>query len=154
MPVSVDTRRRTRRVPTEDDIEDESLTQNRLRQEESVITNQTNGRGGDTDEEDDQQPRRAGQARNGRRATAGPSTSVASMNGNGNGTTQLDDDDPLKDFQDAPLDKSHLEKLRGLASDWTMTRTHIHDPAFGTVNDVAASIAEFEEGNKAKKVSD
>lgn len=152
MPISVKSRRRPRREPSAEEIEEDKSTQNRIRQQDSVIIDQTddhNNGNGDTDDEGDQQPRRRGPARNGQSKGAGTSSSVAE---NVNGTAEPGDDDPLKDFKDAPLDRTSAEKLKGLASDWSMTRNHIHVHAFGALDDVATSIAEFEDGEKGKEV--
>lgn len=146
MPISVNSRRRERRVPSPDDIEEDTPTQNRIRREDSMIINQTDdfgGNGEDMDDEDEQQPRRPGHSKNARREKVVE---------NGGDAADLEGDDPLIDFRDAPLDRNHLEKLKGLASDWTMTRTHIHIPAFSALNDVAISIAEFEDDERGGEV--
>lgn len=74
-----------------------------------------------------------------------------------NGNADEDDDadiDPLEELGDQPLDKAQAQKIHGYAQDWDMIRKSRHVHFYGVVKDVATSLAEFAEGDKAEKVSE
>lgn len=133
------TKHRVRREHTEEDIEDDGHSQRRLRQEESVIQQEER----DVDDEDEEKPRRPGKSKDARKAKLkAPVEAVAEGS---NDVADEEVEDPLRDFHGAPMGKKQLEKLKGLASDWTVERTNIHEPAFRALNDVATTIVEFED---------
>ncbi|KAI1789617.1 zinc-finger of the MIZ type in Nse subunit-domain-containing protein [Ganoderma leucocontextum] len=68
---------------------------------------------------------------------------------------EMDDEEeeelPLPDTRDHPLDKSQAVKIRQMAGDWAMTREKVHSASYGFLREVAASVAEFTEGDKGEK---
>ncbi|KAI0781981.1 hypothetical protein C8Q75DRAFT_812054 [Abortiporus biennis] len=102
------------------------------------------------DEEDQQQPRQKGKGKvkqervKQERSQAGPSQSQPEA--------EQEEEDFLKDFEEQPLSKLTAAKpLQGLSSDWGQVRIGVHKPAYGVLKDIAATIAEFAEGETEEK---
>ncbi|KIP08108.1 hypothetical protein PHLGIDRAFT_127242 [Phlebiopsis gigantea 11061_1 CR5-6] len=62
-----------------------------------------------------------------------------------------EEDDPLADFVDQPVDRQQSTRIAGLAKDWAQARTGIHVPAYLPVKDIASYVAEFADGEKGEK---
>lgn len=62
-----------------------------------------------------------------------------------------EEEEPLE-IPDQPLDKGRLSKLNGLASDWANIRENTHQSSFNVARDIAATIAEFGEGDSGAEV--
>lgn len=63
-----------------------------------------------------------------------------------------DEEDPLANFGDQPVDRQLGSKINGIAEDWGHINSSLHKLSYGLVRDVASSIAEFTDGQKAEKV--
>lgn len=63
-----------------------------------------------------------------------------------------EEDDPLASFVDQPVDRQQASRISGLAQDWEQARKNFHQPSYALVRDIAGSLAEFTEGDKAEKV--
>lgn len=61
-------------------------------------------------------------------------------------------DDPLANFVDQPVDKQQATRISGLAQDWSQARKAYHQSSYALVRDIAASVAEFTDGEKGEKV--
>ncbi|OBZ71434.1 E3 SUMO-protein ligase nse2 [Grifola frondosa] len=134
MPVSTSSRRtRTLRREPSDAIEEDGPSQLQRQEEEDV----------EDDEEDEDQPRRSSKAMKKERKRGGGRASQAEAVG----------DDPLKSFGDQPLDKNHAPKIAGMAKDWGTIKDELHKPWYGLIKDIAASHAEFTEGEQGEQVS-
>lgn len=66
----------------------------------------------------------------------------------------VNEEDILGDIADQPLDRQQMQKLQGLAQDWSTTRQGIHVTSFNLAIDVASALAEFGEGDDAEKVDE
>lgn len=126
MPVTT-TSRRQRRQPTED-IEDASLSQARADEVE--------------DEDEDEAPPRRVRGAKREKMRLGPAEDA----------DNLEVDDPLANFVDQPVDKQQATRISGLAQDWSQARKAYHQSSYALVRDIAASVAEFTDGEKGEKV--
>ena len=63
-----------------------------------------------------------------------------------------EEDIPVPEVSDQPLDKNQAMKIRQMATDWAHTREQVHSYSYGFLREVAASVAEFTEGEKGEKV--
>ncbi|CDO71464.1 hypothetical protein BN946_scf184909.g58 [Trametes cinnabarina] len=63
----------------------------------------------------------------------------------------VEEDIPIPELGDQPLDKNQAAKLRGMSSDWAMLRDKVHLPGYNFIREVASSVAEFTEGEKGEK---
>lgn len=134
MPAATSSRR-MRRQDT-DDIEDANATQ--ARDEEL-----------DDDVEAPSQPRRTKDAKKEGKARQ----EVEEDDAREDSDDGSDLDDPLADFTDQPVDKQQAMRIMGLSHDWGQIRQGIHVSSYDLVRDIASSLAEFQEGEKAEKVS-
>ncbi|KAI0761939.1 hypothetical protein BD413DRAFT_720575 [Trametes elegans] len=64
---------------------------------------------------------------------------------------EVEEDIAMPELKDHPLDKNQAAKLRGMSTDWAVVRDRVHKPGYTFVQEVAASLAEFMEGEKAEK---
>lgn len=129
MPVATSSRR-LRRQDT-DDIEDATATQTR----DGEL---------DDDVEAPSQPHR--RAKKDKKAPEEDNAREGSDDG-------MELDDPLADFTDQPVDKQQAGRIMGLSQDWAQIRQGPHASSYTLVRDIATSLAEFQEGEKAEKVS-
>ncbi|TBU43587.1 hypothetical protein BD309DRAFT_864000 [Dichomitus squalens] len=67
------------------------------------------------------------------------------------GEEEVEEDLPVPEINDQPLDKNQAMKIRQMASDWGYTRDKVHNASYGFLREVAASVAEFTEGEKGEK---
>ena len=63
-----------------------------------------------------------------------------------------EEDVPVPEVSDQPLDKNQAMKIRQMATDWAHTREQVHSYSYGFLREVAASVAEFTEGEKGEKI--
>ncbi|RDX53325.1 hypothetical protein OH76DRAFT_1399223 [Lentinus brumalis] len=132
MPVASSSRasKRHRRAPSSD-IEEDGPSQARPRQEEEDV---------EMDEEE-QQPRRS---KKDKKRQANQDDSDAEPN--------VDDEDvPVPEIKDQPLDRVTGQKVHGLAGDWAVLRDKVHSQSYNFVREVGAAVAEFTEGEKGEK---
>ncbi|KAI0648053.1 hypothetical protein C8Q79DRAFT_1109892 [Trametes meyenii] len=129
MPVASSSRR-TRRAPTSD-IEDDGPSQAQQPQEDVEM-----------DEEEDQ-PRRRKKSSKKKRAKE--------QDSDGEDVTVDQEDIPVPELKDYPLDKNQMTRLHGVSSDWALMRDKVHLPGYGFIREVASSVAEFTEGEKGEK---
>ncbi|PCH40098.1 hypothetical protein WOLCODRAFT_98254, partial [Wolfiporia cocos MD-104 SS10] len=54
-----------------------------------------------------------------------------------------EDDDPLENFGDQPLDRGQAQKLAGMASDWQTIKRKNLTPYYTVIRDVSTAFAEF-----------
>ena len=96
-------------------------------------------------DEEDEEPRRLKKAKKEKKRAAKDDSDA-----------EVDDEDeeelPLPDTRDHPLDRSQAMKIRAMAGDWSMTREKVHSVSYGFLREVAASVAEFTDGEKGEKV--
>ena len=64
----------------------------------------------------------------------------------------MDEDDPLADFKDQPVDRQQAQRINGIAMDWEQMRKGVHSSSYALVRDIASSIAEFVDPEKTEKV--
>jgi len=68
---------------------------------------------------------------------------------------ESDDDDGIIDienFRDHPLDRKDGTKLHGIAQDWELIRKQIHHSSFSLVKDVSISLADVMEAGQSAQV--
>ena len=63
------------------------------------------------------------------------------------------DAEMLDKLGDQPIDKASASKLSGLSEDWKRMRETIHANSYSLIQDVAATMAEFDEDDNSKGVS-
>lgn len=63
------------------------------------------------------------------------------------------DGEMLDKLGDQPIDKASANKLTGLSEDWKRMRETIHTNSYTLIQDVAATMAEFDEDDNNKGVS-
>lgn len=128
-------KKRHTRAPSSDIEEDSGPSQRKQQTQEEDV---------EMDEEEEQ-PRRSKKAK--KEKKRGPKD---------DSDAEMDDEEeeelPLPDTRDHPLDKSQAPKIRAMASDWAMTREKVHNASYGFLREVAASVAEFTDGEKGEKV--
>lgn len=66
---------------------------------------------------------------------------------------EAEEDAPIPELGDQPLDKNQAPKVHGMSADWALLRDKVHSTGYGFIREVAASVAEFTEGEKGEKVS-
>ncbi|TCD70538.1 hypothetical protein EIP91_002884 [Steccherinum ochraceum] len=136
MPVASSSRQRRRREPSSDIEEDMPATRARAND--------------DLEDDDDIAQAPARSSKKGRKQQKQEDDDDMDVDAAGD-----DDDEEVVDivsnFQDQPIDRSHLQTLGGLSGDWATLRTTFHDKYYPIVNDVGASVAEFVEGNNGEK---
>ena len=69
------------------------------------------------------------------------------------GAEEAQEEVPEAHIDDQPISKNEAKKLHGIIGDWAAMRDGVHMPGYGFVRDLAASVAEFTEGEKGEKVS-
>ncbi|THH01561.1 hypothetical protein EW026_g1173 [Hermanssonia centrifuga] len=138
MPVASSSRRgrRLRREPS-DVIEEDGPSQVQAALTEDIV---------EEDEEQEEHPRQVAVRGNGTRRVQ----REAEVEEQAEEDNELDLN-PLADFGEQPLDKAQATRIGGIASDWNSIRTQIHGNSYALVRDVAASIAEFTDGEKGDK---
>lgn len=99
-------------------------------------------------DEEEEQPRRGAKAVKAEKIKV---KRKVSENGNVD-EDENEDIDPLEDLGDQPLDKAQAQKIHGYSQDWDMIRKSRHVHFYALVKDVATTLAEFAEGDKAEKV--
>ncbi|KAI0354964.1 hypothetical protein OH77DRAFT_375203 [Trametes cingulata] len=136
MPVASSSRiKRQRRAPSSD-IEEDGPSQAPQPQEDV-----------DMDDEQEQQPRRSKKG-----VKKEKKKRAAEKDSDGEDIVEEEEEDiPIPELGDHPLDKEQAAKLHGFATDWSIMRTKVHMPGYGFICEVAASIAEFTEGEKGEK---
>ena len=134
MPVASSSRssKRHRRAPSSD-IEEDGPSQARPRQEEEDV---------EMDEEE-QQPRRHKKDKKKKRANQDDSDAEVHVD---------DEDIPVPEIKDQPLDRVLGQKVHGLAGDWALLRDRVHSQSYNFIREVGAAVAEFTEGEKGEKV--
>ncbi|KAI0754969.1 hypothetical protein C8Q80DRAFT_1142113 [Daedaleopsis nitida] len=136
MPAASSSRpsRNRRRAPSSD-IEDDgpSLAQPR-RQEEDVEM-----------EDEEEQPRRSRKGKKEKKKRAQQDDSDADV------AEEEEEDIPIPEIPNQPLDKNQAQKMRGFASDWASVRDKGHVLSYNFIKEIAASVAEFTEGEKSEK---
>ena len=134
MPVATSSRR-LRRQDT-DDIEDATATQTRDEELDDV--------------EAASQPRKSKSSKKEKKKAR---TQDDDNDAEGDDDDDQDFEDPLADFTDQPVDKQQAGRILGLSSDWAQLRQGPHVASYALVRDIASSLAEFQDGEKAEKVS-
>lgn len=137
MPVASYSRSKKRhtRAPSSDIEEDSGPSQRKPHTQEEDV---------EMDEEEDQ-PRRLKKTKK-EKKRAPKDDSDAELD------DEEEEDLPVPDTRDHPLDKSQAVKIRAMASDWAMTREKVHSASYPFLREVAASVAEFTDGEKGEKV--
>lgn len=64
-----------------------------------------------------------------------------------------EEDVPIPELGDQPLDRNQATRVHGMSSDWAILRDKVHLVGYGLTREIAASVAEFTEGEKGEKVS-
>ncbi|KAI0372159.1 hypothetical protein BV20DRAFT_991662 [Pilatotrama ljubarskyi] len=101
------------------------------------------------DDEQEQQPRRS---KKGVKKEKKGKKRAQQKDSDGEDIVEEEEEDiPIPDLGDHPLDKDQAPKLHGLATDWGLMRTKVHLQGYRFIREVAASIAEFTEGEKGEK---
>ena len=96
-------------------------------------------------DEEEEQPRRSKKGKKDKKKRAQQDDS--------DGEAEEEEEDvPIPEISDQPLDRNQAQKVRGIASDWATLREKLHMPSYTFVREVAASVAEFTEGEKGEKV--
>lgn len=136
MPVASYSRSKKRhtRAPSSDIEEDSGPSQRKPHTQEEDV---------EMDEEEDQ-PRRLKKTKK-EKKRAPKDDSDAELD------DEEEEDLPVPDTRDHPLDKSQAVKIRAMASDWAMTREKVHSASYPFLREVAASVAEFTDGEKGEK---
>ena len=62
-----------------------------------------------------------------------------------------DEDIPVPEIKDQPLDRVLGQKVHGLAGDWALLRDRVHSQSYNFIREVGAAVAEFTEGEKGEK---
>lgn len=137
-------RRRVRRAPSSDHIEEEDDPSQRHADDVD------NGE----DSEDLQPARKTVTVKKEKKPKISRANREASVAGPSNANSNDDDDDriDIQNFHDQPLDRKEGAKLHGIAQDWEMIRKQIHQSSFRLVKDVAISLAEVMEVGEAGEV--
>lgn len=148
MPAARKSRRRIRRAPSSDNIEEEDDPSQRHADD---VDN-------DEDSEEDVQPVRKKvtvKKEKKPKINGGDVDPPVAGPSNAHDRNDGDDDDriDIENFRDQPLDKKEGAKLHGIAQDWEMIRKQIHQSSFRLVKDVAISLADVMEVGKAEEVS-
>ncbi|RPD62427.1 hypothetical protein L226DRAFT_611006 [Lentinus tigrinus ALCF2SS1-7] len=133
MPVASSSRtgKRHRRAPSSD-IEEDGPSQARPRREEEDV---------EMDEEE-QQPRRSKKDKKKKKAHQDDSDAEDNVD---------DEDIPVPDIKDQPLDRVLGQKVHGLSGDWGVLREKAHAQSYTFIREVGAAVAEFTEGEKGEK---
>ncbi len=98
------------------------------------------------DDEGEEQPRRSKKSKKEKKKKAHQEDS------DGEAIEEDEEQLPIPEIEDQPVDKGQASKVRGIASDWANMRDKLHVPTYNFVREVAASVAEFTEGEKGEKV--
>ena len=130
MPVASSSRR-LHKQPTED-IEDAMSTQPRDE---------------DVDVDDEEVPSQRASRSNGAKKGKQQAMQVVED------AVEVDEDDPLANFTDQPVDKQQAGRIMGISQDWEQMRKGVHSSSYALVRDIAASIAEFMDGEKGDQAS-
>ncbi|KAN0087448.1 hypothetical protein V8E55_006069 [Tylopilus felleus] len=149
MPAARKSRRRIRRAPSSDNIEEEDDPSQRHADD---VDN-------DEDSEEDVQPVRKKvtvKKEKKPKINGGDVDPPVAGPSNAHDRNDGDDDDriDIENFRDQPLDKKEGAKLHGIAQDWEMIRKQIHQSSFRLVKDVAISLADVMEVGKAEEALD
>ena len=143
MPPASKSRRRVRRAPSSDHIEEEDDPSQKRADD---VDN-------DEDSEGDVQPvRKKISVKKEKKPKINHGDTEAPAAGPSNTNNNTDDDDDridIQNFRDQPLDKKDGPKLHGIAQDWEMIRKQIHQSSFRLVKDVAISLADVMEVGEA-----
>ena len=143
MPPAGKSRRRVRRAPSSDHIEEEDDPSQKRADD---VDN-------DEDSEEDVQPvRKKVSVKKEKKPKINHGDTEAPAAGPSNTNNNNDDDDDridIQNFRDQPLDKKDGPKLHGIAQDWEMIRKQIHQSSFRLVKDVAISLADVMEVGEA-----
>ncbi|KAI0335903.1 hypothetical protein GY45DRAFT_1267375 [Cubamyces sp. BRFM 1775] len=134
MPVAGSSRapKRHRRAPSSD-IEEDGPSQAPQQQQQE-----------DVEMDDEEQPRRS-------KKSSKKEKKRAEQDSDAEDVDEVEEDIPLPEVKDYPVDKNQATKLRGMAQDWAMLREKVHLPGYNFIREVAASVAEFTEGEKGEK---
>jgi hypothetical protein len=143
MPVASSSRRKvlTRKQPSTDQIEDDIISQGRVRNEDVD----------DEDEDEAAQPRPPAKT-----VKKEKKPTVTKGKGKTRAQPAIDEeDDEGMDFEslgNQALIKGDAARLKGLGRDWEQIRTAIHEPSFGQLQDIATHISDTAEGEERDKV--
>ncbi|KAI0670785.1 hypothetical protein C8Q78DRAFT_1031904 [Trametes maxima] len=130
MPVASSSRR-NRRAPSSE-IEEDGPSQARQPQEDVEM-----------DDEGEHQTRRSKKSSKKKRGKE--------QDSDGEDVAVDQEDIPVPELKDYPLDKNQMTRLHGVSSDWALMRDKVHLHGYGFIREVASSVAEFTEGEKGEK---
>ncbi|KAI0632124.1 hypothetical protein C8Q77DRAFT_902243 [Trametes polyzona] len=134
MPVASSSRtsRKHRRAPSSD-IEEEGPSQPQQPHDDVEM------------DDEDEQPRRS-------RKSVKKEKKRAQKDSDGEDIPEEEEEDlPVPILGNQPLDRSQAAKVHAIAGDWAIIRDKVHRVGYGYITEVATSIAEFTEGEKAQK---
>jgi hypothetical protein len=136
MPAASSSRRKPTRRQNSSDIEEDSTQPN-----------------GNASEGDNNGPHSSKRAVKKEKATAGKRRAVAADPGPP-GDDDDDDDDRIdvEHFQDQPLQKADLQKLKGIANDWNLI-DEVARNSWKVIGDVGVSLAEASQDDEVEEVS-
>lgn len=98
------------------------------------------------DEEQEEQPRRS---------KKGPKKEKKRKQQDSDGEEVVEEEEedvPIPELGDHPLDKNQAPRIHGMSTDWGILRDKVHQVGYGFTREIAASVAEFTEGEKGEKV--
>ncbi|KAL1950256.1 hypothetical protein VTO73DRAFT_5380 [Trametes versicolor] len=135
MPAASSSRlsRRQQRAPSSD-IEEDGPSQAPVPQEDV-----------DMDEEQEEQPRRS-------KKGVKKEKKRKQQDSDGEEVVEEEEEDvPIPELGDHPLDKNQAPRIHGMSTDWGILRDKVHQVGYGFTREIAASVAEFTEGEKGEK---